>query len=97
MNTNKNEAANQWFDDPRIHRLGVGHTVMVEFCGVLGMPAMHLKTFQKKEFNIVRKTLGATENMLKNVAIVPSLHCEVDPDFPTHKRIGTALLKMYRS
>ena len=38
---------------------------MVEFCGVLGMPAMHLETFQKKEFNIVRKTLEATENVLE--------------------------------
>ena len=38
---------------------------MVEFCGVLGMPAMHLKTFQKKEFNIVRKAVKAAENVLE--------------------------------
>ena len=30
-------------------RLGLGHTAMKEFCGVLGMRGMHLKTFQKKE------------------------------------------------
>ena len=32
-----------------------------------------MNTFQKKEFNIVRKTLEATENVLeRSVAVVPS-------------------------
>ena len=46
------------------NRLWLGYTAMVEFCGVLVMPAMHLKTFQKKEFNIAQM-LEATENVLK--------------------------------
>ncbi len=70
------------------NRLGLGHTAMVEFCGVLGMPAMHLKTFQKKEFNIVRKTLEATENVLeRSVAIVRAMHCELNPDFPSDQPV----------
>ena len=57
------------------NRLGLGHTAMVEFCGVLGMPAMHLKTFQKKEFNIVRKTLEATENVCWSGVLPSSGQC----------------------
>ena len=47
---------------PIFNCVGLGNTAVVEFCGVLGM---HLKTFQKKEFNIVRKTLEATKNVLE--------------------------------
>ena len=35
------------------NHLGLGHTAMREFYGVLGIPAMHLKTFQKKEKRII--------------------------------------------
>ena len=70
------------------NRLGLGHTAMVEFCGVLGMPAMHLKTFQKKEFNIVRKTLEATKDVLeRSVAIVRAMHCEMNRDFPSDQPV----------
>ena len=69
-------------------RLGLGHTAMKEFCGVLGMRGMHLKTFQKKELQVTRKTLEATENGLdQSIAVVRAMHCDLNPDFPSDQPV----------
>ena len=70
------------------NRLGLGHTALKEFCGVLGMPAMCLKTFQKKEWQVVRRTLEATGYVLnRSVAVVRAMHYDMQPDFPTDQPV----------
>ena len=44
---------------------------------------MHLKTFQKKEVRIIKKTVEATDTVLKqSAAIVREMHLSLNPDFP---------------
>ena len=70
------------------NHLGLGHTALKEFCGVLGMPAMCLKTFQKKEWQVVHRTLEATGYVLnRSVAVVRAMHYEMQPDFPTDQPV----------
>ena len=70
------------------NRLGLVHTVLKEFCRVLGMPAMCLKTFQKKEWQIIHRTLEATGYVLNwSVAMVWAMHYEMQPDFPTDQPV----------
>ena len=62
------------------NHLGLGHTAMREFCGVLGIPAMHLKTFQKKEKRIIGKTVEATNIVLQQSAdVVRAMHSATNP------------------
>ena len=69
---------------------------------------MHLKKFQRKELNMVQKALEpteATENVLlkffskvvERILLDRLSRNALDPDFASHKRIDTSLLKMYRS
>ena len=62
------------------NHLGLGHTAMREFCGVLGIPAMHLKTFQKKEKRIIGQTVEATNIVLQQSAdVVRAMHSATNP------------------
>ena len=66
------------------NRLGLRHTAVKEFCGILGIPAMHLKTFQEKQKRIITKEIEATNDVLRNsAAIVRDMNLVLDPDFPT--------------
>ncbi|KAI0221783.1 hypothetical protein LSAT2_026952, partial [Lamellibrachia satsuma] len=63
------------------NRLGLGHMALKEFCGVLRMLAMCLKTFQKKEWQVVCTTLEATGYVLnRSVSVVRAMHYEMQPD-----------------
>ncbi len=70
------------------NRLGLGHTAVKEFCAILGIPAMHLKTFQKKQHAIVGRTIKATDDVMRtSVAIVRKMHLDLDPDFPADQPV----------
>ena len=47
------------------NRLGLGHTAVKEFCGILGTLVMQLKTFQKKEKKIRAKAIEVTNEVLQ--------------------------------
>ena len=57
------------------------------------MRGMHLKTFQKKELQITRKTLEATKNVLdQSIAVVRTMHCDLNPDFPSDQPTPATVL-----
>ena len=41
---------------------------MKEFCGILGIPAMHVKTFQEKEKKVIEKTMEVANAILQKSA-----------------------------
>ena len=62
------------------NHVGLGHTAMREFCGVLGIPAMHLKTVQKKEKRFIGRTVEATNVVLQQSAdVVRAMHTATNP------------------
>ena len=46
--------------------LGLGYTAVKEFCGILGIPAMHVKTFQEKEKKVIEKTMEVAKHRATN-------------------------------
>ena len=83
--------------------LGLGHTAMKEFCGILGIPTMALKTFQK-EWQVVRCTLEATGYVLNwsiaAVCVPYATTCNqtslMTSPFPSLSFDGTAVLAISR-
>ena len=61
------------------NRLGLGYTAMKEFCGIIGIPGMHLKTFQEKE-KVISKTVEVTNAVLQQSAeVVRAMHQATNP------------------
>ena len=61
-------------------RLGLGYTAMKEFRGVLGIPGMHLETFQEKEKKVIFKTVEVTNAVLQQSAdVVRAMHQATNP------------------
>ncbi|KAI0226621.1 hypothetical protein LSAT2_022910 [Lamellibrachia satsuma] len=62
------------------NRLGLGYTAMKEFCGILGIPGMHLKTFQEKEKKVISKTVEVINAVLQQSAdVVRAMHQATNP------------------
>ena len=62
------------------NHLGLGYTAVKEFCGILGIPAMHVKTFQEKEKKVIEKTMEVASAILqKSADIVRTMHEATNP------------------
>ena len=62
------------------NHLGLGYTAVEEFCGILGLPAMHVKTFQEKEKKVTEKTMEVVNAILqKSADIVCIMHRATNP------------------
>ena len=70
------------------NRLGLGQTAVKELCGILGIPVMQLKTFQKKENKIIAKAIEVTNEVIqRSAAIVREMHFSLNPDFPADQPV----------
>ncbi|XP_076456280.1 uncharacterized protein LOC143290587 [Babylonia areolata] len=63
------------------HEVGGSHAVLKTFAAMMGMPAMHLKTFQAHDKKVTAAEIGAGVTVLDDAATaIRQAYAEVDPD-----------------
>ena len=55
-------------------RMGLGHTAMKSFATLLGQKGLHLKTFQRKQHQVLDAFISTAENILKESAAAVKSH-----------------------